>query len=143
MAADYSTDTVLMCWWHFLITLFTTIPGEPEPQVDCPVLPDIANGRIAYTGTSDSRTAEYTCNSGYTLCGNAERQCDAAREWSGEDPVCRLDPLGKIYNYVDSITAQYTVSRNTPTQSAVADKDLHFYVILLPKFFSTSTLQLW
>lgn len=63
--------------------------------VDCgaPDLPKMANGRVngavsTPTGTSFQNVAKYSCFQGFSLQGEAERECGANKKWSGMAPRC-------------------------------------------------------
>ena len=55
--------------------------------------PDIpSNGRVdTSAGTSFGDVARYSCDTGYTLNGPAERTCQANKEWSGSVPTCESE----------------------------------------------------
>ena len=54
-----------------------------------------SNGQVnTSAGTSSGDVARYSCNTGYTLNGTAERTCQANREWSGSVPTCESEILG-------------------------------------------------
>ena len=55
--------------------------------------PDIpSNGRVnTSAGTSFGDVARYSCDSGYTLNGPAERTCQADGRWSGSVPTCESE----------------------------------------------------
>ena len=58
----------------------------------CSQLVDPSNGRVdTSTGTSFGDVARYSCDTGYTLNGPAERTCQANREWSGSIPTCESE----------------------------------------------------
>ena len=60
-----------------------------------PLLPP-ADGTIITS--SDSKTVTYSCNSGYTLNGDAVRVCRMdGTAWNGTDPTCG-EHLIYIYN---------------------------------------------
>ena len=58
--------------------------------MDCGSLPDPANGQVDHTaGTSLGQTAQYSCNTGYSLVGDGTRTCQATGSWSGSAPTCQ------------------------------------------------------
>ncbi len=58
-----------------------------------PVSP--SNGRVnTSAGTSFGDVARYSCDTGYTLTGPAERTCQADEQWSGSVPTCESETLG-------------------------------------------------
>ena len=57
--------------------------------VDCGPLDDIPNGRVIIRpNTRFQSTASYSCNQGFQLVGQQQRQCQADGNWSGREPVC-------------------------------------------------------
>ena len=57
--------------------------------VSCGQLVDPSNGRVdTSAGTSFGDVARYSCDTGYTRNGPAERTCQANGEWSGSAPTC-------------------------------------------------------
>ena len=51
--------------------------------------PSIPNGSVdTSAGTSFGDVARYSCDTGYTLSGLAERTCLADGQWSGSVPTC-------------------------------------------------------
>ena len=54
----------------------------------CPVLPDPLNGEVNVSSRIISSIASYTCNDGFTLVGEEERECMADGQWSGREPIC-------------------------------------------------------
>ena len=38
--------------------------------------------------TGLNAVANYTCNEGYNLVGDAVRTCQANEEWTGTEPIC-------------------------------------------------------
>ena len=59
----------------------------------CPVLDDLANGRIEYSpdtepGFDVGTNATHICNDGFVLNGNEVRECLETGEWSEEPPTC-------------------------------------------------------
>ena len=55
--------------------------------------PDVpTNGRVdTSAGTSFRDVARYSCNTGYTMNGPAERSCLADGQWSGSVPTCESE----------------------------------------------------
>ena len=56
--------------------------------ISCESLSDPANGMVSLVSESTSLIAEYECNPGYYLTGNASRKCDCNGQWSGSDVTC-------------------------------------------------------
>ena len=56
-------------------------------------LPDIpSNGRVdTSAGTSFGDVATYSCDTGYTQNGPAERTCQADGQWNGSVPTCESE----------------------------------------------------
>ena len=63
----------------------------PAAAVTCPELLNPANGRVSVTGLTFGSIANYTCDSGFTLSGDAQRSCTAGGFWSGSAPVCNRE----------------------------------------------------
>ncbi len=59
---------------------------------NCGQLVDPSNGRVnTSAGTSVGDVARYSCDTGYTLNGPAERTCQANELWSGSVPTCESE----------------------------------------------------
>ena len=56
--------------------------------VDCGTLNDPANGMVSDHDTNFNSTANYSCNTGYTLTGDDVRTCLECGLWSGIEPTC-------------------------------------------------------
>ena len=57
--------------------------------IDCGPVPDIQDGRVDFSGgTTLGSTITYSCNTGYTLTGDANRTCQANRTYDGSEPTC-------------------------------------------------------
>ena len=56
--------------------------------VDCGTLAAPQNGKVTFTTTTFMSTANYSCNSGYTLSWNETRTCEANGTWSDTAPTC-------------------------------------------------------
>ena len=57
--------------------------------VDCGNLTVPMNGMVnTSSGTNSLMRATYTCNTGYTLTGEATRACQSNGTWSGSEPTC-------------------------------------------------------
>ena len=58
---------------------------------DCGSLPDPVNGVVnTSAGTTYTEVANYTCDIGYNLVGDNQRNCMANGQWSGSAPVCNI-----------------------------------------------------
>ena len=59
----------------------------------CPKLANPENGRVWFNGVTPSSIADYSCNKGFKLVGDAWRKCQPNGEWSGEAPTCKRKKL--------------------------------------------------
>lgn len=62
-------------------------------EIICSDVDQLNNGVITYSSGSQSRrpfnsTANYACELGYNLVGQAMRTCQGDGSWSGQEPVC-------------------------------------------------------
>ena len=56
---------------------------------DCVTLSPLSHGGFTTTnGLSVESTVLYSCDSGFTLYGNAQRYCQQTSQWSGDSPAC-------------------------------------------------------
>ena len=62
--------------------------------VDCGSLPNPANGAVALDGTEEGSTAQYSCNTGFTLVGSQTRMCGGDGQWSDTAPTCVGETVG-------------------------------------------------
>ncbi|CAI8052865.1 CUB and sushi domain-containing protein 3 [Geodia barretti] len=58
--------------------------------VECPTLNDPDNGNLKLSGNNFGQTAEYTCNTGFSLIGESILMCGADGQWIGNPPVCEV-----------------------------------------------------
>ena len=86
--------------------------------MNCGSLPDPANGSVNHTaGTSLGQSANYRCNTGYTLVGDSTRTCQATGNWSGSAPTCQgmllliLSHPVKLYNILVALVFALPLSR--------------------------------
>ena len=56
--------------------------------VDCGSLTAPDNGQVSVTTTTYTSTADYTCDTGYSLVGVNQRNCTAAGTWTDGVPTC-------------------------------------------------------
>ena len=57
--------------------------------VNCGRVPSIQDGRVDFSGgTTFGSTITYFCNTGYTLTGDASRNCQANGTYDGSEPTC-------------------------------------------------------
>ena len=61
--------------------------------ISCNQLDDLSNGRVSPRTGNFGDVAKYSCDTGYTLSGPAERTCQADERWSGSVPTCRGEML--------------------------------------------------
>ena len=62
--------------------------------IDCGLVPDIQDGRVDFGGgTTLGSTITYSCNTGYTLTGDANRTCQTNRTYDGSEPACEGEIL--------------------------------------------------
>ena len=54
----------------------------------CDTLENPVNGMVTVSGATINSTANYLCNDGYALIGEALRMCQRNRQWSGDEPKC-------------------------------------------------------
>ena len=65
------------------------------PGIVCPNLTNPENGQVVQAlldGNVPGAVANYSCNAGYVLFGNASRECVSTGQevvWTGEAPTCR------------------------------------------------------
>jgi len=71
----------------FTLKLNVYVPSENM----CSRLSDIANGRVVFGGTFVGATANYSCDTGYNLLGNAQRVCQSSGKWTGSIPTCESE----------------------------------------------------
>ena len=85
-------------WWLPLNMLCNVcpdlIPWLITAGVSCGQLVNQSNGRVdTSAGTSFGDVARYSCDTGYTLNGPAERTCQADGRWNGRVPTCEREIL--------------------------------------------------
>ena len=72
--------------------------------VDCGSLTDPDNGQVSTTTTTYTSTADYTCDTGYSLVGVNQRNCTAAGTWTDGEPTCNSEdhkyPFCKLYPFI-------------------------------------------
>ncbi|XP_066271288.1 complement receptor type 1-like [Branchiostoma lanceolatum] len=65
-----------------------TAPVPTCAPVQCPALTALAFGSRSTEATSYQTVVTFTCNTGYTLNGNANTRCQADRTWTNAVPAC-------------------------------------------------------
>ncbi|XP_053397800.1 neurogenic locus notch homolog protein 1-like isoform X1 [Mercenaria mercenaria] len=64
---------------------------------NCGTLATPLNGNLQYTpNTEYLGLAEFSCNTGYTLVGDATRTCQDTGVWGGTNPTCQINDCGTI-----------------------------------------------
>ena len=70
-----------------ILVFFSSLSGRP-----CPLLTNIKNGHVEMgcrVGIPRyGKTCDHSCNGGYNLKGNKNRECLANGTWSGTEPTC-------------------------------------------------------
>lgn len=61
-----------------------------KPDLVCPDLPKIENGRFSPLSTLFNTKVKYHCDPGYYLYGSPERLCQGDEEWSGIPAECNI-----------------------------------------------------
>ena len=56
--------------------------------INCSTPSNQPNGVVTVSGTLLGSIAQYNCNDGYVLVGDATRTCENTGHWSGTEPVC-------------------------------------------------------
>lgn len=59
-----------------------------KPDLVCPDLPKIENGRFSPSSTLFTTEVTYQCDTGYFLYGSKQRVCQGDEEWSGIPVEC-------------------------------------------------------
>lgn len=59
--------------------------------IRCSYLDDPRYGKVSVSGVTPGSTANYTCDHGYKLVGNAPRECLYNGSWSGKEPTCESE----------------------------------------------------
>lgn len=56
--------------------------------IDCGHLDDPENGTVSVSDTTYTSVANYSCDPGFGLIGDAMRTCSGTGNWSGSEPTC-------------------------------------------------------
>ena len=62
----------------------------------CPDLSDPSNGSVTMNGSRMGDSAVYSCDDEFELVGDEMRTCMRYSEWSGEAPVCWINPGNEL-----------------------------------------------
>ncbi|XP_077864038.1 sushi, von Willebrand factor type A, EGF and pentraxin domain-containing protein 1-like, partial [Saccoglossus kowalevskii] len=63
--------------------------------VDCGTPHKIHRGSIIFSGQVFGDTVEYSCDKGYKIIGNKQRNCLSTGSWSSQEPECKLISCGE------------------------------------------------
>lgn len=63
---------------------------------NCPALPGPTSGSVSAPTLTFGSTANYACDSGYTLTGSATRTCKTDGTWSDTAPTCTIKNCGVL-----------------------------------------------
>ena len=55
----------------------------------CPRLEPPNDGSVLYSDRIVGSEAQYSCNEGFSLVGDASVICQSDGTWSGEEPICQ------------------------------------------------------
>ncbi|XP_055886163.1 sushi, von Willebrand factor type A, EGF and pentraxin domain-containing protein 1-like [Biomphalaria glabrata] len=72
-------------------------PASPICQINtCDDLSQtlFPHGSISYTANKYGDSVTYSCDTGYTLRGDAERLCDETGQWTADEPECKIVDCG-------------------------------------------------
>ena len=69
-------------------TLTSCLKPFPHSVNMCPTLDNPANGNLVLSGNTSGETADYTCDTGFSLVGMSQRSCQSNGTWSGSEPTC-------------------------------------------------------
>ena len=91
--------------WPFLYVLYVGVScGQPD---------DPSNGRVdTSAGTSFGDVARYSCDTGYTRNGPAERTCQADGQWSGSAPTCESETLSACSDQIHFLQCACDIYRS-------------------------------
>ena len=83
---DFTQETKIMK--KFLIV---------SPKVQCKDLQDLDYGKVEYGEKYVGALVTYSCDHGYKLVGDSQRQCEHSGYWSGTKPECIKSKLDEIH----------------------------------------------
>ena len=84
--------------------------------VDCGALDNPDNGMVDVSETVLDSVATYSCNTGYTLTGDAMRTCQGDGTWSGSEPICVRFGIGSGCSIITSGDVERVLSSYVPEQ---------------------------
>ena len=104
---------------YIIILLYTVIFGSFTCiAVSCGHLGHPPKGRVTTSGYSVGSTATYSCEVGYALEGESERECLVTGEWSGNEPVCTGEHIS-VVQLCDSYSNTTGYKFNASTTSSL------------------------
>ena len=66
----------------------------------CPELFNITNGVVSVLSRVPGAVATYTCNFGFELRGDGQRECLENETWTGEEPTCFRESSHQLFSLV-------------------------------------------
>ncbi|XP_060565067.1 fibropellin-1-like isoform X2 [Ruditapes philippinarum] len=104
---DYESKAYFSCNAGYTLTGLSSVTCQADKSwngatptcviKDCGSVAAILNGAFQYTPNKLYQgLAEFSCNTGYTLVGDATRTCQDTGVWSGANPVCQINDCGTI-----------------------------------------------
>ena len=68
--------------------ILTVVQCILSSDTDCGYLDAPENGTVSVSGTTYNSVANYSCDPGFGLIGDAMRTCLGTGNWSGSEPTC-------------------------------------------------------
>ena len=73
---------------YIAVSILTKFDCSSDVFCDADDLGAIENGMVTVSDTVFNSKANYSCDTGYVLAGDAIRTCQGSGLWSGSEPTC-------------------------------------------------------